>query len=107
MATLLLAAQVKIKNWIIKRIGNAHTEHHNPAVMMGAVFTAAVYGGYFGAGLGVIFMAVLGSGDRRKHDPPKFPETISGFVINLAAAIYFVFSGKVDWMVAFIMILDR
>ncbi|MDO8952632.1 MAG: sulfite exporter TauE/SafE family protein [Draconibacterium sp.] len=104
MATLLLAAQVKIKNWIISRIGNAHTEHHNPAVMMGAVFTAAVYGGYFGAGLGVILMAVLGLVTDENMTRLNFLKQSLGFVINLAAAIYFVFSGKVDWMVAFIMI---
>jgi uncharacterized membrane protein YfcA len=54
MATLLLAAQVQVKKWVIRRMGHAHNEHHNPAVMMGAVFTASIYGGYFGAGLGVI-----------------------------------------------------
>ena len=27
-----------------------------------------------------------------------------GFAVNLAAAIYFAFSGKVEWMVAFVMI---
>jgi hypothetical protein len=104
LATLLLAAQKKIKNWVIERIGHAHTEHHNTLVMMSLVFMAAIYGGYFGAGLGVILMAVLGFVTDDSMTRLNFLKQALGFAINLAAAIYFAFSGKVDWMVAFVMI---
>src|SRR5690606_8239356 len=66
--------------------------------------TASVYGGYFGAGLGVILMAVLGLVTDENMTRLNFLKQALGFVINLAAAIYFAFSGKVDWWVAFIMI---
>lgn len=104
LATLLLAAQVKIKNWVVSRIGHAHTEHHNPIFMLSMVFAAAVYGGYFGAGLGVILMAVLGLVTDESMTRLNFLKQALGFAINMAAAIYFAFSGKVDWMIAFIMI---
>ena len=104
LATILLAAQVKIKNWVVARIGHAHTEHHNPLFMMCLVFMAAVYGGYFGAGLGVILMATLGLVTDESMTRLNFLKQALGFAINLAAAIYFAFSGKVDWMVAFVMI---
>ena len=104
MATILLAAQARIKRWVISRIGHAHTEHHNPAIMMGMVLTAAVYGGYFGAGLGVILMAVLGLVTDENMTRLNFLKQALGFAINFAAAIYFAFSGKVDWWIAFIMI---
>src|SRR5674476_556591 len=48
VATLLLAAQVQIKNWVVSRIGHAHNEQHNPILMLSLVLLAAVYGGYFG-----------------------------------------------------------
>ncbi len=104
LATLLLAAQVRIKNWVVARIGHAHTEHHNPAVMLSLVFMAAIYGGYFGAGMGVILMAVLGFVTDDSMTRLNFLKQALGFAINLAAAIYFAFSGKVDWFVAFVMI---
>lgn len=104
LATVLLALQLKIKNWVTKRIGQEHTEHHNPAVMMSLVFGASVYGGYFGAGLGVILMATLGLVTDENMTRLNFLKQALGFAINLAAAIYFAFSGKVHWMVAFIMI---
>lgn len=104
VATLLLAAQVRIKNWVVARIGQALTEHHNPMVMMSLVFLAAIYGGYFGAGLGVILMATLGLVTDESMTRLNFLKQALGFAINLAAAIYFAFSGKVDWMIAFVMI---
>lgn len=104
LATLLLAAQVHIKNWVIARIGHAHAERHNPLVMMSLVFLAAIYGGYFGAGLGVILMAVLGMVTDENMTRLNFLKQALSFTVNLAAAIYFAFSGKVDWLVAVVMI---
>jgi len=103
-ATLLLGFQVRIKNWVVSRIGEAHSEHHNPIFMLSMVFLAAIYGGYFGAGLGVILMAVLGLVTDESMTRLNFLKQALGFAINLAAAIYFAFSGKVDWMIAFVMI---
>jgi hypothetical protein len=103
-ATLLLGFQVRIKNWVVSRIGQAHSEHHNPIFMLSLVFMAAIYGGYFGAGLGVILMATLGLVTDESMTRLNFLKQALGFAINLAAAIYFAFSGKVDWMIAFVMI---
>jgi len=103
-ATLLLGFQVRIKNWVVSRIGHAHSEHHNPVFMLSLVFLAAIYGGYFGAGLGVILMATLGLVTDESMTRLNFLKQALGFAINLAAAIYFAFSGKVDWMIAFVMI---
>jgi uncharacterized membrane protein YfcA len=104
VATVLLGFQVRIKNWVVSRIGQAHTEHHNPIFMLSLVFAASIYGGYFGAGLGVILMATLGLVTDDSLTRLNFLKQALGFAINLAAAIYFAFSGKVDWMIAFIMI---
>ena len=103
-AALLLGFQVRIKNWVVSRIGHAHTEHHNPAIMLSLVFLAAIYGGYFGAGMGVILMAVLGLVTDDSLVQLNFLKQALGFAVNLSAAVYFAFSGKVDWMIALIMI---
>jgi uncharacterized membrane protein YfcA len=103
MATLLLAAQVHIKNWVASRLGHEHKEIHNPVIMISMVFLAAIYGGYFGAGLGVILMAVLGMVIDDSLTRLNFLKQALGFAINLSAAIYFAFSGKVDWGIAFVM----
>ncbi|HEY3369279.1 MAG TPA: sulfite exporter TauE/SafE family protein [Prolixibacteraceae bacterium] len=103
MATLLLAAQVRIKNWVVARMGNIQHEKHNPFFMISMVFLAAIYGGYFGAGLGVILMAVLGLVTDDSLTRLNFLKQALGFAINLSAAIYFAFSGQVDWAIALVM----
>lgn len=66
---------------------------------------AAVYGGYFGAGLSVIVLAVLGVVlDDSITRLNALKQSVS-FSVNLAAAIFFVFSGKVVWPVALVMML--
>lgn len=105
LATLLLAVQIPVKNWVTKRIGHVHHEKHNPLFMLSMVFMASVYGGYFGAGLGVILMAVLGLVTDDSLTRLNFLKQALAFFVNFSAAIYFVFSGKVEWMIALVMIL--
>jgi uncharacterized membrane protein YfcA len=105
MATLLLAVQVHIKNWVVSRMVNVHHEKHSPLFMISMVLLASIYGGYFGAGLGVILMAVLGLVTDDSLTRLNFLKQALGFAINLSAAIYFAFSGQVNWPVAFVMMV--
>ena len=102
-ATCLLAIQVPIKNWVVARIGKAHHGRANNMVMFLLVFLAAIYGGYFGAGLGVILMAVLGLVIYDSLTRLNVLKQAISFSVNIAAAIYFSFSGKVDWSIAGVM----
>jgi uncharacterized membrane protein YfcA len=68
-----------------------------------ALFVAATYGGYFGAGLGIVLLAVLGSvlpDDLRDINALK--QTLA-LVVNLTAATFFLFSGRVWWLAAAVM----
>ena len=55
-ACALLAVQVPLRKWLFGR-GDRHA---HPIVEYGSVGLASIYGGYFGAGLGIMLMAVLG-----------------------------------------------
>jgi len=103
MATCLLAIQVPVKNWVVAQIGKTHHHHINNVGMYFLIFLAAIYGGYFGAGLGVILMAVLGLVIDDSLTRLNVLKQAIAFSVNIAAAIYFSFSGKVDWLVAGIM----
>jgi len=62
-----------------------------------SVGIAAVYGGYFGAGLGIMLLAVLGLS---LEDPlPRLNSLKSALslIINLVAAVFFLFSDHVLW----------
>jgi uncharacterized membrane protein YfcA len=57
---LFAAALTAIQPWLTRRLESlrARPAHDNPLVVL-AVFVTAIYGGYFGAGQGVILMAFL------------------------------------------------
>jgi hypothetical protein len=66
-------------------------------------YLVGVYGGYFGAGIGILMLAVLGFlgfGDIHRMNGLK---NWGGFCINFVAACLFAFSGLVDWAVALSM----
>ena len=66
---------------------------------------AATYGGYFGAGMGIVMLANLafiGLTDIHQMNGLK---NIFGFVINFVAALYFVHAGLVHWPEALVMMM--
>jgi uncharacterized membrane protein YfcA len=67
---------------------------------LAAVFVTGVYGGYFGAGIGVILLAILGV---MLDDPLPAVNSVRGvlsLLVNIVAAVIFAFGGRVDWVVA-------
>ncbi len=66
-------------------------------------FAVAVYGGYFGAGIGILMLASLGFLGMADIHEINALKNILGSLINLVAAIWFVGSGLIDWPKAGIM----
>jgi uncharacterized membrane protein YfcA len=61
------------------------------------VFLSAVYGGFFGAGLGIMLLAVLGLFSNDPLSKVNALKQALSFLINLVAAVFFAFSGHVLW----------
>lgn len=99
LACVLLVFQDRMRRWI-----DLHRpEGRHRATVPLAVFVGAVYGGFFGAGLGIMFLAVLGvliPEPMRKINAFKSLLTL---VINGIAAAFFAFSGQVEWVLAAVM----
>lgn len=66
-------------------------------------FLAAVYGGYFGAGVSVIVLAVLGLVYDDSLTRLTVLKQALSFSINVSAAVYFLFSGLSDWPFVLVM----
>ena len=65
-------------------------------VVLGTVLLVAVYGGYFGAGVSVMYLAVLGAvlgGIQAANGAKNLLSAVSGFT----AAVVFVLHAPVDW----------
>ncbi|MBX7160961.1 MAG: sulfite exporter TauE/SafE family protein [Acidimicrobiia bacterium] len=68
-----------------------------------AVLPAAVYGGFFGAGLGVMLMAVLGIVLDDELPAVNAVKSILSLVINVVAALLFVLRADVAWAYAAVL----
>ena len=104
---LLLALQDRLRRWL--RIGapvtstGAPQPAHDPTWLPAPVFLTAIYGGYFGAGLGIMLLAVLGLVLHEPLNRLNALKQVLSLVINVVAALFFVFTGKVLWGFALAM----
>lgn len=102
-ASLLLAAQDPVRAWVLHRLGRPAGGASEIARAAAPVALAAAYGGYFGAGLGVILLATLGLALTDSFNRLNALKQALSFSSNLAAAVFFAFSGRVVWDVAVVM----
>jgi uncharacterized membrane protein YfcA len=105
LASGLLAITDPIRAWVQRRMGEGRAVPFSPAWAILPVGLAAVYGGYFGAGLSVIVLAVLGLLLTDTLTRLNALKQVIGFSANIAAAVFFVFSGRVVWPVALVMMV--
>jgi uncharacterized membrane protein YfcA len=103
LACLLLALQGKVRAWLTRRAAAAGHTHVPDIVAVVPVFLASIYGGYFGAGLSVIILAVLGLVVEDTLTRLNALKQAIAFCVNVAAALFFLFSGQVVWVAAAVM----
>jgi len=104
-ACALFGVQPIVRRHIAERRRERSTEPRDATNRLGmaavaCVFAAAVYGGYFGAGIGVILLAILGV---VLDDPLPSVNGLRGvlsLLVNVVAAIVFILGADVDWGVA-------
>jgi uncharacterized membrane protein YfcA len=100
-ACLLFAFQPVVRRRIVERRQRpVDPTDRLGAIALVSVFGAAVYGGYFGAGIGVILLAILGV---VLHDPLASVNGLRGLLsllVNVVAALVFSVGADVDWAVA-------
>jgi uncharacterized protein len=95
-ASLLYASQPLVARLVNRqRVGAAHR-----VVLMVGVFLTSVYGGYFGAGLGVILLALLGLTVPDTLARTTGVRTALSVLTNGVAALVFVGAASVSWPAA-------
>jgi len=105
LASSLLAMQIPLRNWLTRRQEQPIAKSTPEIWLLLPVFLSAIYGGYFGAGLGVILLAVLGLILNDTLTRLNALKQSIAFSTNVAAAFLFIFSGKVVWSVALVMMV--
>jgi uncharacterized membrane protein YfcA len=102
LASGLLAMQDRLKALVFGRSGARRAAAAETWAVL-PIALAAVYGGYFGAGLSVIVLAVLGLLMDDTLTRLNALKQAIALATNVAAAVFFVFSGRVNWPVAAVM----
>ena len=74
------------------------------AVAWALQFGVAIYGGYFGAGIGILMLVILGTLGLTDIHAMNGLKNFFGICINSVAAAYFIVRGAVVWPVALVMI---
>ena len=105
LASLLLAISDPVRAWLNRRVGKGGSAATVAAWGVLPIGLAAIYGGYFGAGASVIILAALGLVLNDSLTKLNALKQVISFSVNLAAAIFFVFSGNVVWPAALVMMV--
>ncbi|HET6572126.1 MAG TPA: sulfite exporter TauE/SafE family protein [Fimbriiglobus sp.] len=105
-AAVLFLIQQPVSRWMRKRRPDREPGPLTQAGLIGFQFVVAVYGGYFGAGIGILMLSALGFmgvGDINRMNAVK---TFLAAMINTASVAVFVWDGLVDWRYAGVMALS-
>ncbi|PKO01550.1 MAG: sulfite exporter TauE/SafE family protein [Chloroflexi bacterium HGW-Chloroflexi-5] len=106
LASLLLAVGEPLKTWLKKKTAHRKVDKQEKLVAILPVGLAAIYGGYFGAGLSVIVLAVLGLFYNDSLTRLNALKQAIALAANTAAAVVFLFSDQVYWGVALVMMVS-
>ncbi|HEX8312301.1 MAG TPA: sulfite exporter TauE/SafE family protein [Chthoniobacteraceae bacterium] len=107
-ATVLFLAQGAFRRFAKLSESVESSENPLPGWFSGAVFfqfAVAIYGGYFGAGIGILMLASLGLIGLTNIHQMNALKTVLGSLINFVAAAWFTFSGLIDWPRAGVMVI--
>ena len=90
---------------IVKHVLQASHETHGIAFLLVMEFLCAIYGGYFGAGIGILLLAAMALSGEQDMQSANAQRNFLVCFINGIAVVLFISMGKVDWFVAPILML--
>ena len=105
VACALMAIQPRVSTWVAERRsrdGSTHPHEGGP-VLLATVYATGIYGGYFGAGQGVILIALLAilvADDLQRLNGLK---NAIAFIVNAVAAVLFIAFAPIAWEAALLL----
>jgi uncharacterized membrane protein YfcA len=99
---VLFAYAGRISTWLAARAatrGNVRRFTHSPAV----VLPISIYGGYFGAGLGVLMLGVLSVGTGGNYRSANVTKNLVTGLNSATATVIFAAQGALSWPATLLM----
>lgn len=100
LGCVLVVVQPRLSAWVRRRREDKEPRHRGSWLVGVFVGLSSVYGGYFGAAQGVLYMAVLGLGLDDTLQRLNATKNVIAAVVNAVAASLFCFAADVDWAAA-------
>ncbi|MER7518906.1 sulfite exporter TauE/SafE family protein [Streptomyces sp. NPDC126499] len=99
IALILVLLQPRISAAVRRRReANGTTAHpHGGTALLIGLFLASIYGGYFGAAQGVLYISLMGLLLHDTLQRINAVKNILGAVVNGIAAVFFLFVADFDW----------
>ena len=104
-ATLLFMSQEPIQRWLKTTDAKAHQSSKWFAEALVFQFFVGLYGGYFGAGIGILMLAAMGIMGLTDIHQMNGLKSLLGGTVNAIASLYFIWARMVYWPDVFIMVL--
>ncbi len=106
LATLLFAFSGRITTWLRAVRGKDGASPHQSLLVIAALqFIISVYGGFFGAGIGILMLAMLGLMGMENIHEMNALKTLLASCINGIAVVTFVVAQVVVWPQAILMLI--
>ncbi len=102
-AVILLATQSRIHRFVMTQTKQRKINWHTIPLIVLATFPLAIYGGYFGAGFGLMMLALLGFSGLKNVFQMNGVKNLVGATMAFTATVYFWHAGFIDWPAGLIM----
>jgi uncharacterized membrane protein YfcA len=102
-ATLTFAQARRIGGWLAERAGRQGQGQGYGRHTLVALIPCAVYGGYFGAGLGVILLGLMSIGSGGDYRSANAMKNLLSALNSITATLVFALQGLVPWPATLMM----
>jgi uncharacterized membrane protein YfcA len=103
-ATVLFAYAGRISKFLRAHAGDKDKSQHRWEHSIGVILPVSFYGGYFGAGVGVLLLGVLSIGSPDDYRSTNVTKNLVTSLNSLTAAAVFIVQGAVLWTPTLIML---
>ena len=103
VATLLIALRRPLTKWLPALSSAATPSAGRSSVLAGVQLLVAIYGGYFGAAIGILMIAALGLYGVSDMHVRNGVKNVLGAAVNGLAGVYFACAGVINWPDALVL----